>query len=86
MGPDFEKYRPLLDEFDLNEGQKDELIAAVWSIMGSFVDRAFGDDPVQQVTCGKAFGKAAESLGTDESNSVRSVSWYKIKDVGELKP
>lgn len=46
--PDIEKYRPFVERFDLDEAQKEELIHTVWVIMESFVDRAFGLDPVQQ--------------------------------------
>lgn len=42
-------YRHHVERFDIPEGQKLELLHAVWQIMRSFVDRAFGDDPVQQV-------------------------------------
>jgi len=47
MGPDYEKYRPLVGEFDLTDEKKDELISVVWSMMKSFVDASFGDDPIQ---------------------------------------
>jgi hypothetical protein len=33
--------------FDMPDDKKAELLFAVWQIMRSFVDRAFGDDPVQ---------------------------------------
>lgn len=48
MTPDLQKYRPLVEEFDLTDAEKDELIHTVWQIMESFVDRAFGVDPTQQ--------------------------------------
>jgi len=47
MMPDYEEYRAYLDEFDLTEAQKRELIDTVWAIMQSFVDQAFGLHPVQ---------------------------------------
>lgn len=46
--PDLDKYRRHVDHFDLSEHQKTELLRAIWLIMQSFVDRAFGDDPAQQ--------------------------------------
>jgi len=49
-GPDLDKYRRHVEHFDLSDAQKTDLLLAVWRIMQSFVDRAFGDDPVQQVT------------------------------------
>lgn len=47
MQPDITKYREYVDRFDINEDQKIALIHTIWNTMGSFVDRAFGDDPVQ---------------------------------------
>ncbi len=47
MRPDLQKYLPYVEAFDLTEAQKAELIHSVWSLMEGFVDRAFGDDPVQ---------------------------------------
>lgn len=47
MPADIEKYRKYVDRFDITEAQKVELIHTLWSIMESFVDRAFGVDPVQ---------------------------------------
>ena len=86
MGPDFEKYRPLLDDFDLSRAQKDDLLNAMWLIMSSFVDRAFGDDPVQQVVCKEAFGKASENLGAADSDKVKSKKISKKKEYKDLKP
>lgn len=42
-----DRYRSHVDHFDLSEKAKAELLMALWHMMGSFVDRAFGDDPVQ---------------------------------------
>lgn len=66
------RYRPHLDGFDLTEAEKMELLQALWSIMGSFVERAFNDDPVQHVldATEKATGLAAENAaatGSEES-------------------
>ncbi len=67
MGPDYEKYRPLVAEFDLTDEQKDELIDTVWSMMKSFVDASFGDDPVQL-----AVDQAEQEAGRDSTNKVGS--------------
>ena len=48
MEPDLEKYRRYVAHFDLTQSEKDELIHFIYRSMGGFVDRAFGDDPVQQ--------------------------------------
>lgn len=48
MKPDFEKYRQFVDDFDLPEAEKIELINTIWNVMESFVDRAFGINSSQQ--------------------------------------
>ena len=54
MPADLEKYRHYVEGFDLSEAEKTELIHTVWAIMESFVDRAFGLDPVQNLSAGPA--------------------------------
>ena len=46
---DPETYRAHVDHFDMDADAKVALLRAVWLIMQSFVDRAFGDDPAQHV-------------------------------------
>lgn len=46
---DSERYRGHVAHLDMSEERKTELLHAVWEIMRSFVDRAFGDDPTQLV-------------------------------------
>ncbi len=46
---DIERYAPYLEDADITDEQKRELIEALWSIMISFVDLGFGIEPVQQV-------------------------------------
>ena len=50
MTPNFNKYRQYIDGFNLTETQKRELVQTVWSMMESFVDKAWGMHPVQQWT------------------------------------
>jgi hypothetical protein len=42
------EYLAFLDDTNLSETQKIELLQTLWSIMSAFVDLAFGTDPVQQ--------------------------------------
>ena len=44
---DADKYRHHVEHLDMPDDRKAELLFSVWQIMQSFVDRAFGDDPVQ---------------------------------------
>lgn len=50
-GPDLDRYRAYVAHLDMPEAAKDDVMLAVYRMMQSFVDRAFGDDPVQQ--CGR---------------------------------
>lgn len=45
---DLREYLAFLDDSNLSEAQKIELLQTLWSIMSAFVDLAFGTDPVQQ--------------------------------------
>jgi len=45
---DLREYLAFLDDTNLSEAQKIELLQTLWSIMPAFVDLAFGTDPVQQ--------------------------------------
>ena len=49
---DWDAYLPFLENEDISEEQKHELIEALWTIMVSFVDLGFGIHPIQQV-CGQ---------------------------------
>ncbi len=66
--PDLDRYRHHVAHFDLDERQKTDLLLAVWRIMQSFVDRAFGDDPVQHALATRqALREKAESRDDDDS-------------------
>lgn len=45
--PDFEKYRQMATGLDMTDQEKDELILAIWTIVGVFVDQAFGIPPLR---------------------------------------
>jgi hypothetical protein len=45
---DLREYLAFLDDTNLSEAQKIDLLQTLWSIMSAFVDLAFGTDPVQQ--------------------------------------
>ena len=66
-GPDYDKYRPLLDDFNLADEQKDEFIDVMWALLDSFVARAHGTDPVQKV-----FEKRHKFSGSGDSDEVKS--------------
>ena len=66
MGPDYEKYRPLLDEFKLADDKKDEFIDVMWALLDSFVARAYGTDAVQNVVS----KRQVQSGKTDEDEVI----------------
>lgn len=49
---DIGKYQALLDDCDLSEEQKEEVLRALWSIVVTFVELGFGVHPLQEV-CGQ---------------------------------
>lgn len=59
---DLREYLAYLDDTNLSEAQKIELLQALWSIMSACVDLAFGADPVQQ-----SLPSSAASQDTDDS-------------------
>ena len=67
MGPDYEKYRPLLDEFNLADDKRDEFIDVMWALLDSFVARAYGTDAVQKVV-----DKQRRNSGKADSDEVKS--------------
>jgi hypothetical protein len=44
---DPQEYLKFMDGFDLTLDEKVDALHTLWKIMSSFVDRAWGDDPVQ---------------------------------------
>ena len=46
---DLSRYRSHVVHLNLAPEREAELLVTVWHIMENFVDRAFGDDPVQHV-------------------------------------
>ncbi|MEL6486142.1 MAG: hypothetical protein AAFQ13_03225 [Pseudomonadota bacterium] len=67
MGPDYDKYRPLLDDFNLADEQKDEFIDVMWALLDSFVARAHGTDAVQRV-----LEERQKVSGSSDSDEVKS--------------
>lgn len=49
MSLDIDEFRHYADRFDIPEDQKTDLIQTVWNTMQSAEDRAFSNDPMQQV-------------------------------------
>lgn len=65
-GPDYEKYRPLLDDFNLADNKKDEFIDFMWALLDSFVERAHGTEAVQKVV-----DKQRDKSGDFDSREVK---------------
>ncbi|WP_375568017.1 hypothetical protein ABWH92_10215 [Ahrensia marina] len=58
---DPDEYREHLAEFDMTKEQEDEFLESLWCITQSFVDLAFGMDPVQLVS------REIDAGGSDEA-------------------
>ena len=63
---DWEVYAQYLDESDLSEAQKRELVEALWSIVVNFVDLGFGIAPTQ-AAMGAAQLDAPKSKSTKQA-------------------
>ena len=48
VGFDYDRYAHFLDDSDLSDSQKQELLEALWNILRNFVELGFGVHPVQQ--------------------------------------
>lgn len=58
---DWDLYGSMLEDSDLDEDQKRELIESLWSIVVTFVDLGFGIHPIQQV-CGEDDENLAKAI------------------------
>lgn len=63
---DVEKYQAWLDDPDLTDDQKEQMITALWQIITAFVDLGFGVHPLQQA-CGKLTETEAERSADQEA-------------------
>lgn len=76
MGPDYEKYRPLLDEFNLADDKKDEFIDVMWALLSSFAARAHGTDAIQKIV-----DKQRYNSGGTDSDEVKSDKTLMISEL-----
>tara|TARA_R110002072_G_scaffold41588_3_gene116583 strand:+ start:740 stop:997 length:258 start_codon:yes stop_codon:yes gene_type:complete len=67
MKPDVEKYLTMIEEWDMPREQKTAFIHDLWHIMEGFVDRAFGQHPVQH-----ARDKSSQANRQDSSKRLES--------------
>lgn len=61
---DADKYLRYVDDVDLPEDQKRELLEALWNILAALVDIGFGVDSVQQILPA-LFSSSATTDGTE---------------------
>lgn len=69
---DFEAYLPYLEDEDIPDDQKMEMIEMLFAIMRSFCDLGFGIHPVQH-DCGKV-EKSSRLSPPDSGNALNSAS------------
>ena len=65
---DWDLYGSMLEDSDLSDEQKRELIESLWSIVVTFVDLGFGLHPIQQV-CGEDDDNLAKAIADMVSSS-----------------
>ena len=68
---DVEAYQAYLEDTDLSDAQKREVIEALWSIVVAFVELGFGVHPVQEarITCGQS-GETEQKPRRDKQNMI----------------
>ena len=59
VGFDIKRYEHFLDDANLTETQKHELLASLWRIVTQFVQMGFGVHPVQQAKAQQRCGQAS---------------------------
>lgn len=74
MPPDLTRYAHFLDDFDMSEREKSELMHTLWQAMESFVDRAFAGE---LRVSGKGLKQIVDSAGGGAH--VESISKLNIK-------
>jgi hypothetical protein len=71
---DVKKYQSHLEDFDMTEEQKLELLETLWSIMAAFVDLGFGIDAVQYIF--RDNGPNSLDSGGDEAEEMKHSSRF----------
>lgn len=66
MKPDLDQYMKYLDEYELSEKQKQELLASLWMMVQVFVDLGFGVDATQNALFAKQMNPSK-----DDKDSLR---------------
>ncbi|WP_299724856.1 hypothetical protein [uncultured Tateyamaria sp.] len=72
VGIDVEKYQAYLDDPDLSDEEREQLVLLIWQIMMAFVDLGFGVHPVQQA-CGQV-PESVDETGNRDSSMLSSSS------------
>ena len=76
---DLGRYWFYVEHLDVPDARKAELLEAVWRIMRSFVDRAFGDDPAQLARIAGDRDECARDRGAPAG-----VGFQHTKDPGDI--
>lgn len=65
---DVQQFQSYLDDLDISEESKIELLETLWSIVVTFVDMGFGIHPVQQVMEEQLLDRAEKKAKETEKN------------------
>ncbi len=80
---DVKKYQPYIDDFDLTDAQKQELLQTLWSIMVDFVDIGFEVDVVQALF--KNQNDVSSNSEGDDLKIISNTDRFNLVSVGVQK-
>lgn len=69
---DLQKYYEYVEDFDLSEEERIELLKTIWMIMAAFVDLGFGVDSIQLLPSSDQKPEGVSSHDTDEPGGAES--------------
>ncbi len=76
MKPDLDRYLPYIEDIEMSDKQKQELLASLWTVMQVFVDLGFGVDATQNAIFAKQI-----SAGKESADSLR----FKFNQKAQVK-
>ena len=79
---DFELYQGFLDDADISEEQKRQMIEALWSIIVAFVEIGFGVHPVQEACEAADKDKIEAGNGDSDDLYLEELSKNKTNSAG----
>jgi len=87
IGIDIERYKPMFKDLDVSPEQMEQMILAMFTVLSSVVDLAFGVHPTQ-LACGKPAKALAESgkLDSDRGRIPAKAKPFDDENADRLPP